>query len=197
MMTKRLGEVAEILTGLIKVKGEDGAERRRILNVRDLDDGRAAPLEALEEIILSPRQSRHAVRYEVQPLDVLLTCRGTVNKVALVGSETQGALASGNLMIIRAKNIDARLIFAFLSSSELRKRLESMATGSTIKAITLRVVAELEIPVPPRDVQQDLGDLIEATEQQYRLGIAATRARRELGHRTVVSCLTTEATRWQ
>lgn len=188
----RLGDVAELRIGLARVRSEDGPQRRAFLNVRDLDDGRTPPLGTLEEVVLTDRQAQTISRYEVRAGDLLLSCRGTVNKVALVAPETQGAIASANMMIIRPTRIDSRLLFAYFFSPPVRAHLESMATGSTIKAINPRDVAALEISVPPEALQRQLGDIVEASEVQYRFGVAASHARRQLGHETALACLAPE-----
>lgn len=190
MVHTKLGNVAKILTGM-RPGGEGGTERRPLLNVRDLDDGRTPPREALEPTTLTERQALSAERYEVRTGDILLSCRGTIDKVALVGPETAGALASVNLLIVRPDptQLDPRVLFAFLFSAPVAARLNTLATGTTIRGIHQRDVANLEIALPNIEEQRQLGDLIESAEDQYRAGIELSHARRTLGHETALACL--------
>jgi restriction endonuclease S subunit len=55
--------------------------------------------------------------------------------------------------------------------------------------LTAKDIAELRVPVPPRDVQMKLAALIEAEDRAYRSALEAAKARRSLVEALIASAL--------
>lgn len=164
-----------------------------VLNVGDLRDGRTPAVDELSAVSLSLEESRRIDRYAVREGDVVITSRGTVTKVALVGVETVGAFATSNLLIVRPKpSLDPRILYCYLQSRSGLHALESLTTGSTVKALSAKSLRGLRVPWMSFEQQRELGELVEVSEEQYHLGLAAARVRRELGLSVVLTCLGAE-----
>lgn len=180
MMIRPLRElVQEILVGIPVPRGEiaDEGTTCPVINVRDLADGRvASPLDAMNF------SARSAVdRYRVCRGDVLLTSRGTQLKVALVGEEAVGAVATSNLLVIRPDvEFPGALLYGYLCSPSIQGMLmRSSRSSSGLLSLTAREVGELCIPVPPIERLAQLARLVEETEQYYHAAVAAALAARE------------------
>jgi len=94
--------------------------------------------------------------YEIHEGDVVVAARGTQLKVALIPGDLAGAILGATLIAIRpVSEVQPEVVLAYLrgtsGQSALAARLRS-ATGQV--ALTARDVGEIQIPLPPADLQQ-------------------------------------------
>lgn len=187
-----LGTVAErIFVGLADARQRgDGHEREvPLVNVRDLHDGHVPAAETLARRTVPA--AAELERYTVRADDVVITCRGTQLKVANIGTPSEGALISANLIAIRAgAELLPAVLLAFLRSPAGRKALLERGRSSTSSiSLTPRAVGELSIPVPPLAVQRQIAELVSAAEQNYAAAIRAAEQRRAVAHAVAVDLL--------
>jgi hypothetical protein len=181
--TARLGDIADVFVG-IGVSREDSVEhpggKLPVIGVRHLQDAGVAPRHELDEVgFLSPaRALANAVRVN----DVLLTGRGTVLKFGLVGPETEGAIASGNIIVVRpGPEVIGGALFALLSSGTYRPKIEVLRRGATtLLSLSPKDIKNLEVTLPPIDEQRRIAALTVAAEAAYRAALEAAEFRRSL-----------------
>jgi hypothetical protein len=182
-LTARLGDIAEVFTG-IGVSREDSLERPGdklpVIGVRHLQDAGVAPLADLDLVgFASPaRALANAVKVD----DVLLTGRGTVLKFGLVGPETEGAIASGNIIVVRpGPDVMGGALFALLSSDTYRPKIEVLRRGATtLLSLSAKDIKNLEINLPPIDEQRRIAAFAIEAQAAYRTAIEAAEIRRSL-----------------
>lgn len=184
----RLGEIAEVSAGIGIPRADDArpdGPRLPVIGVRDLQDGAVTAIGGLETAIF-PDPVR-AQAYAVQAEDVLVTGRGTVLKVGLVGDETAGAIASSNLILVRpGREVLGGVLFAILSSAVFRPRIEVLRRGATtLLSLSPRDLALLEIGLPGHEEQQRIAALVRDTQAAYRAAIEAAELRRALAWRLI------------
>lgn len=184
----RLSDVAEVFAG-VGVSREETIERPGdklpVIGVRDLQDGAVSPVERLDTVGFHDRN--RAVSYAVREDDVLVTGRGTLLKFGLVGGETAGAVASGNVIVIRPKPPTVGgALFAILSSDVFRPKIEVLRRGATtLLSLSPKDLAKIEIDLPPVDEQQRIAALVTDTQTAYRTAIDAAEIRRALARRLI------------
>lgn len=184
----RLGDISEVFAG-IGVSREDTLERPGeklpVIGVRDLQDGGVTPIVALDTVGF-PDVSR-AKTYAVRSHDVLVTGRGTLLKFGLVGDETAGAVASGNVIVVRSgPKATGGALFAILSSEVFRPKIEVLRRGATtLLSLSPKDLAKLEIDLPPLDEQRRIAAFIADAQTAYRTAIEAAEIRRTLARRLV------------
>ena len=99
----------------------------------------------------SERTIRASTKFTTQPLkiseanSILMSVRAPVGDVNLCDRKL--CIGRGLFSIKPRKNVDLEFLFAYLKTT--KKHLESLATGTTFKAINGKVVRELFVPVPP------------------------------------------------
>lgn len=184
----RLLDVAEVYAG-IGVSREDTeqrpGDRLPVIGVRDLQDGAVAARETLDTVGFS--SPTKAPTYAVQTDDVLVTGRGTLLKFGLVGDETAGAIASGNIIVVRP-GADARggALFAILSSEVFRPKIEVMRRGATtLLSLSPKDLAKLEISLPSLNEQERITALVKDAQAAYRTALEAAEIRRSLARRLI------------
>jgi restriction endonuclease S subunit len=164
---------------------ERPGEKLPVIGVRDLQDGTVTPLGALDTVGF-PDVSR-AKSYAVRTHDVLVTGRGTQLKFGLVGDETAGAIASGNVIVVRPSfKATGGALFAILSSEVFRPKIEVLRRGATtLLSLSPKDLAKLVIDLPPLDEQRRIAAFIGDAQTAYRTAIEAAEIRRTLARRLV------------
>ena len=142
------------------------------------DPGEDPPLTAMEiapsdlegGIVGSPRrqlafeadQAGAIAKITVQPGDILVSIKGNVGRVGLVGSGASLAeimndpwVVSQSLAIIRLKPggpiSSPEVLNAILTAPWVQEKLESMSGGATVRTLPISALRSLSIPIPTRE----------------------------------------------
>lgn len=102
-------------------------------------------------------EERKVARYALEDGDVLITARGTIIKTAVFQKQSSTCITSANINVIRPSgNLRGAYLKLFLDSPVGGKLLKSLQRGSTVVNLNYKDLNELEIPVPPIQVQDAL-----------------------------------------
>jgi len=160
-----------------------GAARRPvpIINVKDIVGGR---LNTENPNTVPVDRQKNIARYKVRPGDVLIACRGTRLKSAIIPNHLAGFLISANLIAIRLKNsFEPLLLYAFFQSPWGRKILRSNVRSSTMQvALTVSDIGKIEVPILPLEKQKQLAGLINAADQYHNFAIESANLSREIAY---------------
>lgn len=119
------------------------------------------------------KQFRNSERYVVVPGDIIIACRGTQLKIAVVPNYFNKALITSNLIAMRLKNDVLPLYLAtYLRSAQGQKKLLSQIYSSGI-SIMLKIsdLEEIKSPVPQLLLQKKISVLANTAERYYRSSI--------------------------
>ena len=171
-----LGEIADISRGLQYGRDRDDASNRKSSEIRQLiktvrvqdlpKDDEAEP-EGVP--IVNPSASKiidGAVRppRETDMLrtgDVVLSIGGTVGRVSIVGEFAGKAVASNGLAVIRCHDTTtSQYVAALLRTEPYQSWLMENSSGTSIRHLSVRVMREMRIPLPPPEIQQKLSSAI-------------------------------------
>lgn len=148
----KLREVAEVFRGKSVLKPDLKPGAIKVLNISNLDNGEVI-LDQLETI---DEEERKIKRYEIIPGDLVMTCRGTVNKFAVFPESEGMVIASANIIVIRFKtkilNHYAKMFFESPAGITI---LQSLQRGTTVMNLNPSDVAEIEIPLISEEQQSD------------------------------------------
>jgi type I restriction enzyme S subunit len=117
---------------------------------------------------ISTRVTKNIDNWIVREGWILVTCSGTIGRVALVPKEWDGwAISQHVLRIIpNAKEINKGFLATFLLSDYGRQQVVSKTYGGVVDELAEDDIRDVIIPQPPKDVQEKIGQpVIEA----YRL----------------------------
>lgn len=186
--SNRLGDVAQVFAGIgvsREVTMGLSGEKLPIIGVRDLLEGDVTPLARLDAVAFADPQ--RADTYAVRTDDVLVTGRGTALKFGLVADATAGAIASGNVIVVRpGPDTVGGALFAILSSEVFRPKIEILRRGATtLLSLSPKDLAKLEIDLPTLDEQQRIAALVRDAQTAYRTAIEAAEIRRTLVRRLI------------
>ncbi|CAM4018215.1 restriction endonuclease subunit S [Cohnella lubricantis] len=172
----KLRDIADIFRGKSILKQDLKAGNIKVLNISNLEDGevRMEQLETIDEEV------RKVKRYEILPGDLVMTCRGTVNKLA-VFPETEGTvIASANIIVIRFKSsILSGFAKIFLESPVGTALIQSFQRGTTVMNLNPSDVGEIELPLLPQDEQLVRINRYNEENERYKTAIREATARWE------------------
>lgn len=194
-MISLLGDLFRIFIGLSPYgfdRMEMSANGVPLLNIRDIENGEFK-ISTLPRYV--PEEIRDIEHYIVKSGDVVLACRGTVLKVALIPKASEPLLISANLLGIRVKEkISGTFLAMYLSSEAGQYALRQNATSSTGQLV-LRVedVEKLRVPVPAPAEQDKLVQLWTAAQEQYHSHMASAAICRKVGERALAQALSRTA----
>lgn len=95
-------------------------------------------------------------RYKIEPGDVLFTRSGTVGRCAVAGDRQRGWLMTFHLLRVRvdvAKCLPQYLRMVFEGAPHIRRQACGAAVGTTRAGFNTRLLAELDVPLPPLSEQ--------------------------------------------
>jgi type I restriction enzyme M protein len=151
------------------------------INIKNIVDGQ---IDIEAPCLISVDNHRHLEKYTVRSGDVLVTCRGTVLKSAVVPESLDGYLIASNLIAIRLNgNFEPILLSAFFQRPEGQKILLSNVRSSTMQiALTVSDIEKIEVPLIPVEIQKRLAGLISAADNYYRAVVESANLRRDIAY---------------
>lgn len=174
-----LSEIAESIFRGMPISNRDESEEgsHRLVNIRDLDDlsdpGRFTRVQVPDK--------RRARQFEIQPGDVLLACRGTSFKAALVNDVPEPTVISGNIIAIRLTDrYNPAFLQTFLNSPVGFALLETNQSGTVVNIVTPHAVGAIQVPFLPIEKQKEIANRRKQIEERYQEAVAtAENARAE------------------
>jgi len=154
-----------------------------VVNIKDINEGQILT-ESLP--VLSIKDFKNAEHYIVYPEDVLLTCRGTQIKSAVVSTNIEKLLITSNIISIRlSKQILPEFLVAYLNTQQGQRALLANATATVQLTLTVSDLGKIIIPVPSLSLQKKIVNLFNAAEEQYRFNLEAVNLRKAIANQTI------------
>ncbi|HLL01061.1 MAG TPA: restriction endonuclease subunit S [Myxococcaceae bacterium] len=162
-----------------QAKAGQQALHEPVLSVGDIEAGQITPREQLETQALRPGSLE---RFRIQADDLLVSCRGTILKVARVPESAASLLVSSNLIVVRPseKLLPAVLLALFRSAAWQRQLHLRARSSATLVQLTVRDLENLDVPLPSIELQHELAKLIESEEEHHQAALRAVDLRRAL-----------------
>lgn len=151
-----LGNIAELKRSQMLKDDEAGSE---IFEISPSDLPAAGYVKPCGKVKIIDRNSSKYKTYKLQTGDVILTTKGTIGKVGLVGEDNE-MIASQAFQIIRLKDGtgESRYLYMFLKSELGQTLLEKLTSGSVMPQIPANALSKLEIPWPDLKTQKELSE---------------------------------------
>lgn len=113
----------------------------------------------------------------LRPLDIAITIKGSVGKVAIFPpeidlGENAGWVVGQSCLVLRVNDkgvIDPRVLFCFLKSEIGQAQLKQIVSGASVPLIQLRELEKIKIPIPDRLEQEKTIEAFEKIVEIERL----------------------------
>lgn len=153
----RLGDVCEVVSG--------STPKTNCPEYWDGDIKWITPAEIDSNIMFIYDTERHiTAKAGLKPMPtgtVLLSSRAPIGKVAIAGDKM--CCNQGFKNLICSDRIYNRFLYRYLKNKT--EYLNSLGRGATFKEISKSIVEEIEIPLPPLDVQKKIADVLDKASE--------------------------------
>ncbi len=97
-------------------------------------------------------------RFELKPKDLIMSCSGTMGKVAVVPDNIEPGIINQALLKLTPKNnLHVEFLRYWMNSPDFIKRIEENTVGAAIKNVaSVKVLKEIDVPCPPLQEQQQI-----------------------------------------
>lgn len=97
-------------------------------------------------------------RFELKPNDLIMSCSGTMGKVAIVPEGVRtGIINQALLKLTPNKRIDNRYLKYWMSSPDFDERIQENTVGAAIKNVaSVKVLKQIDVPVAPLAEQKQI-----------------------------------------
>jgi len=169
IISKEIAEVQQQLKSFELVKLEDIADIRRSQLFKDEGEGKevyeispsdfnkAGFLLECGKIKQIGSQYKRLQTYKLEPYDVLLSTKGTIGKVAIVGETSETMIASQAVQVIRLKenNKDKSIaLYMFLKSNLGQTILSTLQSGVAMPQIATAEIKKLGVPILTKEQEK-------------------------------------------
>lgn len=141
-------------------------------------------------------------RFELFPGDLIMSCSGTMGKVAIVPNEIKkGIINQALLKLTPSKKVDAIFLKLWMQSESFQESLSKYSQGAAIQNIaSVPILKNIEIPLPPLHEQQRIVALLDETFSAIDKAKANTEQNlknaKELFESYIGNIFTTEGKNW-
>jgi type I restriction enzyme M protein len=116
---------------------------------------------------ISENKFKEMQGFEVRPNDIIMSCSGTMGKVAIIPPNAPNGIINQALLKLTPKNNLSSVFLKLLMESEsFQDALNRTVMGVAIKNVaSVKVLKELQIPLPPLSVQEEIVAEIEGYQK--------------------------------
>ncbi len=149
-----------------------------LINIRDIQQGRII-LDTIESVKVKETSALESSTIEEN--DLILTIKGNTFKSAVADKSINGFVISANLIAFTLdKEINPHIISAYLNSAVGQKELQARAGGAVQKALNMKSLYDLEIPILPINKQQVFSRYLSLSQEYDELLVKEQELRRKI-----------------
>ncbi|MBH8564405.1 restriction endonuclease subunit S [Nostoc sp. CENA67] len=127
------------------------------LNTKNIVDNK---LDFSEANFISSEKFDQITKGRLQPLDIVMTTRGSIGKLALFNCKHLTGLINAQMLILRADNQCVYQLFLFylMCTHDFQECIRGFSSGSAQPQIPIQDLKEIEIICPPVELQIKFSD---------------------------------------
>ena len=149
-----------------------------LINIRDIQQGRVI-LDTVESV--NVKETSALENSTIEENDLILTIKGNTFKSAVADKSLNGFVISANLIAFTLdKEINPHIISAYLNSAVGQKELQARAGGAVQKALNMKSLYDLEIPILPINKQQVFSRYLSLSQEYDELLVKEQELRRKI-----------------
>jgi len=154
---KKLGEICDFVRGPFGGSLKKSCFKSKGIVVYEQQH---AIYDQFEEIryFIDEKKFNEMKRFEVAPGDLIMSCSGTMGKVAIVPDNVRkGIINQALLKLSPNKNLLARFLKLWMGSPNFQDQLAKYSLGAAIKNVaSVKTLKEIDVPLPPLSEQKHI-----------------------------------------
>jgi len=97
-------------------------------------------------------------RFELKTNDLIMSCSGTMGKVAIVPENVKRGIINQALLKLTPKDfLDVQYLKYWMSSPDFDERIQENTVGAAIKNVaSVKVLKQIDVPIPPIEEQKQI-----------------------------------------
>ena len=109
-------------------------------------------------------------RFELIPGDLIMSCSGTMGKVALVPEGIKpGIINQALLKLTPQSGLNEHFLKSWMGSPNFQQEIDNLAEGAAIKNVaSVKILKEINIPLPPLPTQQAIVEKLDALSEETK-----------------------------
>jgi len=102
-------------------------------------------------------------RFELKPNDLIMSCSGTMGKVAIVPENIKSGIINQALLKLTPKSIlDIQYLKYWMNSPDFDNRLKENTVGAAIKNVaSVKILKQIDVPIPPLPEQKQIVEILD------------------------------------
>lgn len=166
----------------------DNAGNVAVIQMKDLTDD-SVDRQNITFIELNDLKEHH----KVEQNDLVLRSRGQTNTAALVNINLGSSVVAAPLLRIRIErdSILPAYLCWFINQPSSQAFIQSKATGTAMRMVGKSVIDDLEVVIPPVDIQKRIATLERLSSQEQRLMSELSIKKRQLMNGVLINLVTT------
>jgi len=149
-----------------------------LINIRDVQQGRVI-LDTVESV--NVKETSALGSSTIEENDLILTIKGNTFKSAVADKSIKGFVISANLIAFTLdKEINPHIVSAYLNSAIGQKELQARAGGAVQKALNMKSLLSLEIPILPINKQQVFSRYLSLSQEYDELLVNEQELRKKI-----------------
>ncbi|WP_299063569.1 restriction endonuclease subunit S [uncultured Polaribacter sp.] len=102
-------------------------------------------------------------RFELKSNDLIMSCSGTMGKVAIVPKNVKRGIINQALLKLTPKDfLDVQYLKYWMSSPDFDERIQENTVGAAIKNVaSVKVLKQIDVPIPPLEEQKQIVALLD------------------------------------
>jgi len=149
-----------------------------LINIRDIQQGRVI-LDTIESVNVKETSALESSTIEEN--DLILTIKGNTFKSAVADKSVKGFVISSNLIAFTLdKEINPLIVSAYLNSAIGQRELQARAGGAVQKALNMKSLLDIEIPILPINKQQVFSRYLSLSQEYDELLVKEQELRRKI-----------------
>lgn len=185
--TKTLSELTiEIRRGISSYYFSDEGIKIPLINIGALQNGQIVS-DSIDGVTV--KQTEAIKKSTIAAGDVLIGIKGSF-KAAVADEKTQGSVISANVIALKLNAaIMPNLLVAYLNSPSGQRKLCARAGGAIQKALNLKALLEIPIPVPSIERQRELTEYLSLLKKYTELIEREQRLREKVTNTIIHECM--------
>lgn len=103
-------------------------------------------------------------RSKVDKGDILYSMIGSIGNFAIVNFEPRFAIKNVALFKFKNSKLSSKYFIHYIKSNEFTTQIEKQSKGGTQKFVTLKILRNIKVPLPPLPQQQKIANILDAAD---------------------------------
>ncbi len=117
---------------------------------------------------ITDKKFKEMQRFELLPNDLIMSCSGTMGKMAIVPKDIKkGIINQALLKLTTSKELEVKYLKSWMESKQFQNEIENYSQGAAIKNVaSVKILKQISIPIPPLAEQKQIVTKLDALQKQ-------------------------------